>query len=260
MGDCSKVCSSCCPPRGARAASCPGRCCATRAERDSPSSSRSTACPHCGAPFGALVCTECWDRDVRVRGSACPRRVSSRRSSRAVVLHKDAGERRLAPVLGGLLAETVARAGRTGRTRWPSCRRPARPRRAPRLRPRRALAAPVAAALGVPLRRRARAHGRARPARARPRGAGRQRGRQLLCGRAGRRPRPARRRRLHDRRDARRGGGGAARGGRRARCGVAVRRAVRGECRRAGAGRRHLRARIVLASTRVCGCGRFARS
>ena len=33
---------------------------------------------------------------------------SSRRSSRAVVLHKDAGERRLAGVLGALLAEQIA--------------------------------------------------------------------------------------------------------------------------------------------------------
>ncbi len=66
-----------------------------------------TACPRCGAPYGALVCTECWNAtwafDAAVAlGSLEPP------LSRAVVLHKDASERRLAPLLGSLLAGVVA--------------------------------------------------------------------------------------------------------------------------------------------------------
>jgi predicted amidophosphoribosyltransferase len=67
-----------------------------------------TACPRCGAPFGALVCTECWNSEWSFEASVALGSLEPP-LSRAVVLHKDAGERRLAPVLGGLLAEVVER-------------------------------------------------------------------------------------------------------------------------------------------------------
>jgi predicted amidophosphoribosyltransferase len=69
------------------------------------------ACLRCGAPFGYLVCTECWSREWSFEAAIA---VGSLEAplARAVVLHKDAGERRLAAVFGALLAEQVA-------TAWP---------------------------------------------------------------------------------------------------------------------------------------------
>ena len=66
----------------------------------------SGACPRCGAPFGYLVCTECWSREWAFEAALA---VGSLEAplARAVVLHKDAGERRLAAVFGRLLAEQV---------------------------------------------------------------------------------------------------------------------------------------------------------
>ncbi len=66
----------------------------------------STACPRCGAPYGALVCTECWASIWSFEATAALGSLEPP-LSRAVVLHKDAGERRLAPLLGGLLADVV---------------------------------------------------------------------------------------------------------------------------------------------------------
>ncbi len=68
---------------------------------------RGGACPRCGAPFGVLTCTECWNREWAF-SAALALGEFERPLSRVVVLHKDAGERRLALVLGMLLAETVA--------------------------------------------------------------------------------------------------------------------------------------------------------
>jgi len=68
-------------------------------------------CPRCGAPFGWLTCTECWQREWSFEAALAVGEFEVP-LSRAVVLHKDAGERRLAAVLGGLLAEQVA-------SRWP---------------------------------------------------------------------------------------------------------------------------------------------
>jgi predicted amidophosphoribosyltransferase len=65
------------------------------------------ACPRCGAPFGHLTCTECWNRAWSF-SAALALGEFERPLSRAVVLHKDAGERRLAAVLGTLLAEQIA--------------------------------------------------------------------------------------------------------------------------------------------------------
>jgi predicted amidophosphoribosyltransferase len=69
------------------------------------------ACPACGAPFGALVCTECWNREWAFEAAMSLGEFESE-LARAVVLHKDAGERRLGDVLGGLLGDRVAE-------RWP---------------------------------------------------------------------------------------------------------------------------------------------
>ena len=60
------------------------------------------ACSRCGAPYGWLVCTECWDRTLPF---ACAVTLGSLEGplARAVVLHKDQNERRLGPALGAAL-------------------------------------------------------------------------------------------------------------------------------------------------------------
>ena len=110
---------------------------------------------------------------------------SRRRSSRAVVLHKDAGERRL----GGRSRRAARRAGRrtsgrAGPRRSRSSRRRARRCAAADSTTGAAIARRGRARAGRAARRRARALGRARPARARARGAGAQRRGDLLGGRA----------------------------------------------------------------------------
>jgi ComF family protein len=65
------------------------------------------ACPRCGAPYGALVCTECWNREWAFEAALSLGEFEAP-LARAVVLHKDAAEQRLGAVLGGLLAEQVA--------------------------------------------------------------------------------------------------------------------------------------------------------
>jgi predicted amidophosphoribosyltransferase len=135
-----------------RCAGCdlPGAVLCDQCERDLPRVDPATACPHCGAPFGALVCTECWNTawsfDASVAlGSLEPP------LSRAVVLHKDASERRLAPVFGRLLAEVVRRDW----PGWADCVTfvPATPKAVRRrgFDHAEAIAAAVAAALEMPL-------------------------------------------------------------------------------------------------------------
>lgn len=72
------------------------------------------ACPRCGAPFGHIVCTECWETEYAFAAAVC---VSSleRPLSRAITLYKDSGERRLARLLGELILEAVE-----PWTGWPS--------------------------------------------------------------------------------------------------------------------------------------------
>lgn len=70
------------------------------------------ACPRCAAPHGHLVCTECWDRTFAFEAAIALGELAVP-LSRAIVLHKDAGERRLSAVLGSLLAEKTALA-------WPA--------------------------------------------------------------------------------------------------------------------------------------------
>lgn len=67
------------------------------------------SCPACGAPFGLLTCTECWDRELAFEAAVCVGEFEWP-LARAVVLHKDSGERRLSAVFGDLLASAVAEA------------------------------------------------------------------------------------------------------------------------------------------------------
>lgn len=69
------------------------------------------ACPLCGAPYGHLICTECWNAELRFEAAVALCELDGA-VARSVVLHKDAGERRLGAVLGALLAEEVV-------SRWP---------------------------------------------------------------------------------------------------------------------------------------------
>lgn len=66
------------------------------------------ACPICAAPCGALVCTECWATEFAFTSTLAVGEFGVR-LGRAVVLHKDAGERGLGPCLGELLAVEVCR-------------------------------------------------------------------------------------------------------------------------------------------------------
>jgi predicted amidophosphoribosyltransferase len=78
------------------------------------------ACPRCGAPFGRVVCTECnpcLDRSqddavaahpLDALDGVCCYGVHVWPLDRLVRAYKDGGERRVAAILGGLLAEAVA--------------------------------------------------------------------------------------------------------------------------------------------------------
>ena len=108
------------------------------------------ACTRCGAPFGYLVCTECWSREWAFEAAVA---VGSLEAplARAVVLHKDAGERRLAAEFGALLARQVEVAW----PGWAECVAYV-PATAAALRRRgfdhgRAIAGSLAVELGVPL-------------------------------------------------------------------------------------------------------------
>jgi len=135
-----------------RCAGCdaPGALLCARCEADLPLISPADACPRCGAPYGRLLCTECWQREWAFSATLSLGEFETS-LARAVVLHKDAGERRLAGVLGALLAARVREA-------WPDWPEGVAfvPATAVALRRRgfdhgRAIAETVASALGVPL-------------------------------------------------------------------------------------------------------------
>ncbi len=65
------------------------------------------ACPRCGAPFGYITCTECWNRELAFE-AAIALGILERPLSRCITLYKDAGERRLAAQFGHLLAQALA--------------------------------------------------------------------------------------------------------------------------------------------------------
>ncbi len=110
---------------------------------------RAGACPRCGAPYGHLVCTECWQSEPAFSATVCVGSLVPP-LARCVTLYKDSGERRLGPVLGALLAGTAAEwAG------WPDAVVPV-PASAASLRRRgfdhtRLVAEEVARAFGVPV-------------------------------------------------------------------------------------------------------------
>lgn len=115
-----------------------------------PTIAAADACPRCGVPYGRFVCTECWDREWAFE-AAISLGEFEMPLARAVALHKDAGERRLAPVLGGMLGVLIG-------AEWPGwCEGVAYVPATKAAVVRRgfdhgeAIAASVAASLGVPL-------------------------------------------------------------------------------------------------------------
>ncbi|AEB06550.1 hypothetical protein Corgl_0432 [Coriobacterium glomerans PW2] len=75
------------------------------------------ACTACGAPFGELVCTEC--RGSPTGLDLCLAAAAFEGPLRRVIrVYKDAGERRLAETLAGLIADAVARAQRAAPQRY----------------------------------------------------------------------------------------------------------------------------------------------
>jgi ComF family protein len=92
-----------------RCAGCdmPGSLLCDRCARDVRVIDPAFACPVCGAPYGWLTCTECWNTEpayVAARSHA----LLEPPLSRCLVLFKDAAERRLASALGGMLALSAA--------------------------------------------------------------------------------------------------------------------------------------------------------
>ena len=65
------------------------------------------ACPLCGAPYGRLVCTECWNQEFAFAAALCLGSLE-RPLSRMVTIYKDSGELRLAHVLADLLTPRLA--------------------------------------------------------------------------------------------------------------------------------------------------------
>lgn len=81
------------------------------------------ACPRCGAPYGRLVCTECNAFALRQRGLSalsfqrCASAVAHDEAARRIVTaYKDAGERRLAPVIAELCAAQIGPGSATAQT------------------------------------------------------------------------------------------------------------------------------------------------
>lgn len=73
------------------------------------------ACPRCGAPFGRLICTECNHFTLQQRGlehlpyRRCASALVHDELSRLVITtYKDAGERRMAPFMARVCAETLS--------------------------------------------------------------------------------------------------------------------------------------------------------
>jgi len=64
------------------------------------------ACSKCAGPYGALTCTECWEVEYSFE-AALALGILDGPLARAVVLMKDANERRLAETLGEVLADSI---------------------------------------------------------------------------------------------------------------------------------------------------------
>ena len=78
------------------------RCASELAEHYDPA----LACPRCGAPFGALLCTECVHLEWSIEHTVALGPLEGQ-LARAVVLHKDHNEQRLGPLLGAMLGTRV---------------------------------------------------------------------------------------------------------------------------------------------------------
>ena len=76
-----------------------------------------TACLRCGAPFGELLCTECRELEM-----ACDRCLAAAvfdgAPARLIRAYKDAGERRLAPVIAELMLDAAHAAENHASERW----------------------------------------------------------------------------------------------------------------------------------------------
>lgn len=92
-----------------RCAGCelPGALLCERCDEGLPRIQVPQACPRCGAPWGSLVCTECWSTEYAFEATLSLGELDGT-LARAIVLHKDAGERRLGYVLGDMLGRQVA--------------------------------------------------------------------------------------------------------------------------------------------------------
>jgi len=64
------------------------------------------ACTRCGAPYGAMTCTECWDSTFAFSQAICVGSLE-RPLSRVVTMYKDAMEVRLAPIVAELLSDAL---------------------------------------------------------------------------------------------------------------------------------------------------------
>lgn len=96
-----------------RCAGCelPGLLLCGECDRHLPRIKPAHACVRCGTPYGYLTCTECWATTFAFNHAVALGELDGA-LARAVVLHKDAGERRLGRVLGRLLGASVME-------RWP---------------------------------------------------------------------------------------------------------------------------------------------
>lgn len=74
------------------------------------------ACPSCGAPYGHIVCTECWSREYEFSATTATCSLE-RPMSRMITLYKDGAERRLAHVLAQELSAAIEGSGWGS---WPS--------------------------------------------------------------------------------------------------------------------------------------------
>lgn len=91
-----------------RCANCdaPGSVLCERCFEELPRIAYAAACPRCGAPYGYLVCTECIGEEWSFSEARAVGEFSGA-LARAIIVYKDAGERRLAAVLGNLLGEMI---------------------------------------------------------------------------------------------------------------------------------------------------------
>lgn len=80
------------------------------------------ACVRCGAPFGEILCTECDRSGADANASPVTRCLAMATYEdpldRIIRVYKDAGERRLAPLLAEMLADTAAHAERVSPARY----------------------------------------------------------------------------------------------------------------------------------------------